>query len=320
MNPGHTGLEFYRAAPEGKLPPIGRKLDSQWEAEGAVAGMDGWRFLGRRMIRYMGLMNFPRYIGRESRDFFYLTLRHLLPGDKLKPRAEPAEPGEGEWVIKNLPQHGYPPAIATTWIRPDAARKETKVSVVKLDPRALRLSSGKADEKVVVSVEAAATKGPRGLWLGANFFVIGEVAPAKDIVRLASGHTDPAPGTIGAIGIDPGGMLVYAEVTTAKDPVKDGPMLAKLLESMGCKHHLFQSESWTLALGGERDLGGHPVAVTPTAPRLVRKPVPSVERIFPDTKVVAPSVWYPLQAKRVRYFHKPKAKEGTSEGGGEATP
>ena len=32
------------------------------------------------MIRGMPLMNFPRYIHREARDFFYLTLRHVLPG------------------------------------------------------------------------------------------------------------------------------------------------------------------------------------------------------------------------------------------------
>ena len=93
MNPGHTGLEFYRAAPDGSsLPEVGHALDPQWEARGAVDGMDGWEFMGRRMIRYMGLMNFPRYIGRESRDFFYLTLRHVLPSENIARRHDTSKP------------------------------------------------------------------------------------------------------------------------------------------------------------------------------------------------------------------------------------
>jgi hypothetical protein len=59
MNAGHSGLEFYRAAPEAELPSLARPLQSDWEAEGRVSGMEGWRFRGRRMIRGMGLMNFP---------------------------------------------------------------------------------------------------------------------------------------------------------------------------------------------------------------------------------------------------------------------
>ena len=49
---------------------------------GPVPGIHGWNFRARRMIRGMGLMNFPRYIQREARDFFYMTLRYLLPGPR----------------------------------------------------------------------------------------------------------------------------------------------------------------------------------------------------------------------------------------------
>lgn len=69
MNAGHTGLEFYRVAPAADLGNLGRALSYDWEAEGSVVGMDGWKFRARRMIRVMGLMNFPRYIQREARDF-----------------------------------------------------------------------------------------------------------------------------------------------------------------------------------------------------------------------------------------------------------
>ncbi|MET0594209.1 MAG: hypothetical protein ABW133_16020, partial [Polyangiaceae bacterium] len=59
MNVGHTGLEFYRAAPAADFMQLGRSIQPDWEAEGPVTGIAGWNFRGRRMIRYMPLMNFP---------------------------------------------------------------------------------------------------------------------------------------------------------------------------------------------------------------------------------------------------------------------
>ncbi|MGC4070097.1 MAG: hypothetical protein QM784_36655 [Polyangiaceae bacterium] len=50
MNPGHTGLEFYRVAPEGRLPKLDRKLDAAWETRGKVTDMNGWEYLGRRHV------------------------------------------------------------------------------------------------------------------------------------------------------------------------------------------------------------------------------------------------------------------------------
>src|SRR5664279_1214214 len=51
MNPGHTGFELYRIDRKGKLPDLGRKLETQWEMKGPVAGAPDWEFMGRRMIR-----------------------------------------------------------------------------------------------------------------------------------------------------------------------------------------------------------------------------------------------------------------------------
>ena len=76
MNVGHAGFEFYDVAPEGRLTPMGRPLQGDWEAQGKVPDMPGYVFRGRRMIRGMGHMLFPRYIQREARDFFYLTSRN----------------------------------------------------------------------------------------------------------------------------------------------------------------------------------------------------------------------------------------------------
>jgi hypothetical protein len=39
---------------------------------------------------------------------------------------------------------------------------------------------------------------------------------------------------------------------------------------------------------------------------LYRRPGPGARRIFPDTRVVPLKEWYPLQARRIRYFKKKK--------------
>ncbi len=306
MNPGHTGLEFYRVGRDGELPPVGRALDPQWEATGPVVDMPGWSFLGRRMVRYMGLMNFPRYIDREARDFFYLTLRHVLPGAAIETPGK-AEPGEGEWRTKGLPQHGFPYAVATSWIRPDAARPETKVRVLGVDPRTVRLRA-RTDErsKTVLVLHHSGSRGdePIGLWLANGSFVISREPPEGAGEPLArGGGSSPSPRA--AFGVATNGMLYYAEVVTAHDGAKDGEMLDGVLHRLGCTDTLRLGEGAAPALGGDRDLSGHPV-VLPARPSttLVRRDVPGARRIFGDTPIVAPGVWYPLQAKRVRYFRK----------------
>lgn len=306
MNPGHTGLEFYRATPAAELPDVGHKLDPQWEATGDVSGMPGWSFIGRRMLRYMGLMNFPRYIQRESRDFFYLTLRNVLPGPNLPARISPAEAGEGAWTVKGLPQHGWPYSIATTWLRPDTSRGETKVLILRVDPSTVRVAGpSEGSERLILSLAPAADgKGP-GLGLDAKGFTIGTRLESP----LAVGHASAGLETVAALGIDAQGTLLYAEIATARDPARDGVLLEKLLADLGCQKTLFLSKPLGVALGGDRDLGGHPVPSRPTALRLVRRDPPGAARIFRDTPVVPISTWYPLQAKRVRYFRKPKPAE-----------
>ncbi|MBK8997570.1 MAG: hypothetical protein IPM35_17720 [Myxococcales bacterium] len=300
MNPGHTGFEFYRAAPANELPSLGRKLDAQWEAEGDVRDMPGWRFMGRRMLRYMGLMNFPRYIQRESRDFFYLTLKHLVPGAKLAPRVTPAEPGEGEWKVKGLPQHGWPYAVATTWLRAEPSRPDTKLTILKLDPKAVRPEKpSEADPQVVIAFPRAGEQGP-GLWLGPAGFAVGPTGP-DGAVAVARGLSTRGPDALAALGIDGAGMLAYVEVTSGRDATRDGELLDSVLDSLGAKPRLYLSSRSAWRSGA--------IATSAVAPsRRVRTRsgwcggLRRGPRIFPDTPVVPVNVWYPLQAKRVRYF------------------
>ncbi len=218
MNVGHAGFEFYDVAPEGRLTPMGRPLQGDWEAQGKVPDMPGYVFRGRRMIRGMGHMLFPRYIQREARDFFYLTSRAILPGAPLA--AAPAaggatEPGEGQWRTRGLPQHGFPYAMAITWMRlrggategateeiaatandahadakadaPGAADgPKGRLRVIRADPRALRPAPGDApaggDPTVLTFVApAAATRAARTLWWRGGLFAIEtSAAPARD--------------------------------------------------------------------------------------------------------------------------------------------
>jgi hypothetical protein len=314
MNPGHTGLELYRVGRD--LPSLDRKLDPQWEAEGAVSGMDGWRFRGRRMLRYMGLMNFPRYINREARDFFYLTLRPVLPGAHLPPQIAPAEPGEGQWAVKGLPQHGWPYAIATTWLRPEKSRPETKLRLLRVDPRAVRAADPTdGDEQLVVSLRSTelGVPGAPSLWLGDGRFSLAESAPDSAARHVTSGHWPSKAGaSAAAVGIDPDGMLVYAEVATAREPSSDAQLLERVLGELGATKVMLLGQPLDAALGGDRDLAGHPVTRARAGMRWIRRSSPGARRIFPDTEIVAPKVWHPLQARRVRYFRKPKSDESHS--------
>jgi hypothetical protein len=302
MNAGHTGLEFYRAAEVGKLPDLGRRLDDLWEARGRVPGMAGWEFMGRRMIRLMALMNFPRYIGTEQRDFFYLTLRPVLPGRPVPLALAPAEPGEGAWRTRTLEQHGFPPAIATTQLRPDASRPDTSVGIVKLDPRLVRAPrEGETGQKRIVELRtpAEARDMTTALWHSEGVgFSVGREAPATEATRLTLGYLAgerASIATTAAVGIDEDDMLVYVRVTEGARPESDGALLRSLLESLGCRDLLF----FPSPLGTELAVPGAeaPVRAPGSGVVLVRAEGPGAKRIFPDTPVVGPKRWAPLQTR-----------------------
>jgi hypothetical protein len=308
MNVGHTGLEFYRVAPAADLPPIGRALQGDWEAEGPVPGLEGWNFRGRRMIRGMPLMNFPRYIHREARDFFYLTLRHVLPGADVRSVAE----GDGHWRTRGLPQHGFPFALATTEILPEPSRPETRTALLKIDPRVVAAqgspdADASAATVAVFSGIARSKSGHPVLFLAKGAFTIGEEAPegATDLFSgLSPSEVAATPTANAAIGIaDDDGMLVYAESASLPD---SAAMLDRLLERLGCSSRMILAHSLAPALGGTTTLSGAPATPADVGTvKLVRREAPSARSIFEDTPITSPEVWQPLQMRRIRYFKKP---------------
>jgi len=311
MNPGHTGLEYYHAAPAGTLPKVGRALDEVSEARGPVPGMAGWEFMGRRMIRLMALMNFPRYINTEQRDFFYLTLRHILPGEPLTPVLTPAENAEGVWSVQGLPQHGWPYAIAKTTLRPDASRPETHVGIMRLDPKFLRVvAAGEAGSQRVLDITQPLGEGIGTLALyhdGARFLIASSAPPNSKLVTRGFAAAEAISNSAtSAMGVDAAGMLVFVRFTAGARPNGEGPLLIELLKRLGCSSSVFFLRPLGVVLGDTRE--GHeggPVdpASAPASQGvgLARAEGPGARRLFPDTPVVPPTRWAPLQQKRVRY-------------------
>jgi len=311
MNPGHTGLEYYHAAPAGTLPKLSRPLDDVSEARGPVPGMAGWEFMGRRMIRLMALMNFPRYINTEQRDFFYLTLRHILPGEPLTPALKPAENAEGVWSVQGLPQYGWPYAIAKTTLRPDATRPDTHVGIMRLDPKFLRVvASGEPGAQRVLDIAQPLGEGIGTLALyhdGAHFSIASNAPPnTKLITRGFAGAETISHSATSAMGIDAAGMLVFVRFTAGARPGGEGDLLKELLNRLGCSASLFFLRPLGVALGDNHDNREGTSSDPSSAPAtqgvgLARAEGPGARRLFPDTPVVPPTLWAPLQQKRVRY-------------------
>jgi hypothetical protein len=300
MNPGHNGLEFYRVAEAGKLPKIERRLEPIWEERGDVPGMPGYQFLARRMIKFMALMNFPRYINTESRDFFYLTLRHVLPGDPIAPVITPAEPGEGTWRVHDLPQQGWPYALATTNVRPEPARPGTRVGLIKIDPKMIRAyQPGETGAKSVVEFRAAKSEVTSALAIwhsDSKGFVVASLPPEPKATRIAAvllpDDTQGLP-ISAALGVDAGGMLVYARVTEGLDGALDPALLKDLLKRVGCEPIVMLPKPLGVLMGES----GTDQNATESV-RFVRADGPQARRIFPDTPIVSPKRWAPLQQRK----------------------
>jgi len=304
MNAGHSGLEFYRVAPADEFEPLGRPLNRDWEREGKVPKMDGWTFRARRLIRGMGLMHFPRYIKREGRDYFYLTLRYVLPG-------EPLDGAEG-WQVKGLPQHGYPYALARTSVTLPSGNEAW---VLKIDPRQLTSDdaaavNAKDGGKALVALLNPPPQAERSVWLTQNALSIGSEPPLTPATMVASGSPLlGAADVVAAFGVeDAAGMGVYVQVVGAKASAAE---LHELLVGYGVGESIALAAPLAVALGGDTSLTGDAVRLAPASNqlRLLRKPAAGSKRIFEGTPVVPLKEWFPLQSRRIRYFKKRKKKD-----------
>lgn len=125
MNSGHCGFEFYATFSEhSPMPPLGRALTEAYEAEGAwrLSDHSVYRYRTRKAVTEMENMRFPRYNARDARDFFYLTLKPVLPGPPLQINGKTVA-----FEVDDLNVKAFPPAAALA--------KIDKSAVIKFDPR-----------------------------------------------------------------------------------------------------------------------------------------------------------------------------------------
>lgn len=314
MNPGLVGFEFYHVEPAATFQPLGRPLQNDWEYEGSMKDLPDLRYRARRMIKSMGHMFFPRYVQRDSRDFFYLTARSVLPGAPLPSRDGKPPP----WRVRGLPQHGFPYAMALADARYGAEGAPAfALRVMKLDPRTVHL--GGADDAPTVCVlgrdaskagakhdAGAGKRATTTIWLTGHALTASPAPPTPESRELV-GLTETVDGRArSAAGIvDADGMLLWVELPddVPATPATAAAMLA-LLEQAGCRSRGLLAAAERAFPGGALDLGGAPARGEGV--RLSRSPAPRGKLFFEKTETVGPTVWHPLQSQRVRYFHKPK--------------
>jgi hypothetical protein len=297
MNTGHTGFEIYSVVPR-STPPLPRhQLATRWKTQGVVPDMPQLAFRARRLFRNMQLMHFPRYIRRQTRDFFYLTERETLPGAVLPaPLSSETEP-EGRWTTVSRLGEGTPPPIAISSLRPDAARPQTKVRVVQLDLKWLgvqRGALGASPDSTLMSITAP-TPAPgdvRVLWVDENGARVG--GPAGSAVAVAV-ESDADQANC-AWGIRQDRILVHAAVVTTPSPGPDAALLKDLLVGMGCTTTLLAQAPSVVMLAEGRDPSGHPVTLGPTeglttALHFHSAAWDAFQPLFPNAPIVPPEVW-----------------------------
>ncbi|HJL27073.1 MAG TPA: hypothetical protein RMH80_32945, partial [Polyangiaceae bacterium LLY-WYZ-15_(1-7)] len=239
MNQRHTGFEFYHAfRPDGAETPTVRddpppEPETRRQAmhfEIGVPYARGWRVRGRKLARNMTPMRFPRYIRRDPRDFFYLTLKPVLPGRHLV--VEDGAEGEGVFDTHGLPHAGWPHAFARTWLGAPPSEGEgepegERTWLVRIDPtravpaplagEALASDEGEAPAPLAyLGGSADRVRGAVSLWaerrlVGGWRFGVGAEVPEEAQVVLAGDALARGSDAGAAIGVDDDGFLVYAE-------------------------------------------------------------------------------------------------------------
>lgn len=315
MNSSHTGFEFYNVQEEPFETPLPEE-PTEDEYEGPVPQAPDLYLRARRAIRTMSTMRFPRYVGRDSRDFFYLTQRPILPGPPLQ--TESAIKGAGVFSSEGLPHDGFPFAFARTKLG-DSNRD--LVIAVRIDPSRVVWNEKAATP---LAADAGAGDGPRPLAFFTN--LSGSGAPLVfarfpepkadrfEIIRAdALGESPSAMGLLWGereqgrpvppkrvLTIGKDGFLVYLEaVGPEADP-------RKWLEAVGAESALLLGQTRLVlqdVSGARATIDGYEATVDPAnSLPLFPNRTPFTEILAPDNKPRPYWRWAKMQDTRVRYF------------------
>jgi hypothetical protein len=315
MNPGLAGFEFYNVRPEGELSPLGRPVAREWEHEGTFKDLPGWKYRARRMIRGMQHMNFPLYVQRYGRDFFYLTLRTVLPGPAIPAALAGDKPESATWATPLPEQQPFPYAVVRASIQ-DASGGT--IEVHRIDPSALEVQATATTATLLsFSRAAVANRGGASVVLSPErrASIVDRDASGGEAL-LVSGQRAASPPSADSLAVGvtrEGGHLVVVDAAKALIDAKAiGTWVRELGPALGVVEWIWSVPTTKLRLGPVRAEGGPMVSFRYGQP-------PAAKRFFPQTPIVAPQVWQPLQAQRVRYFRPktpPKPRAATPASGG----
>jgi hypothetical protein len=323
MNSKHTGLEFYRPfGPAQELPELGRGLEAK-EFEGTIDAELGYRFRARLAIKTMSPMRFPRYLLRDPRDFFYLTLKPVLPGPQVRIDGQNVA-----FSVRGLPSAGWPAAFARASIEPDPGQPpsgnasadathspsdpragQESTWLVRIDP-ARAVPGALARDGVgpalgrLVGMPAVCT-GPLALYAmrahGLLRYGIGLPPSGASVLLRGPQVTGELPAAR-ALGLDADGFLVYAEA-----PRGDAAQLSRRLQEAGVKTAIalpegtrfaFAVDGEWVSVDGTRVLG--PAQDEGLA--FWSEARPAADVMFSDTVPLPYYKWAAVQNQRVRYF------------------
>ncbi|HKP64371.1 MAG TPA: hypothetical protein VJV78_46860 [Polyangiales bacterium] len=295
MNGKHTGLEFYR--PFAQAPqPLDRALRPS-EFEGAGFETGGVRFRSRLAVTTMSPMRFPRYLGQDPRDYFYLTRKPILPGAELEFRGSRIA-----FSTDDLPTAGFPHPFAR-------ARLPGNGFVVRIDPsRAVPRPLADASSTRPLAYLAASSGGgpaPSDTQVLYAQYVHGRLRvalgrPPSAAKALYSGpRLMPGTQATAALGVDAEGFLVYAEAASPSE-------LMLALQGATVVEAIALSPS-ALVFAGEQGLrrsDGQPAGPVDEATSLafMAETRPNAEVLFSDVEPLPYRKWGWLQDQRVRYF------------------
>jgi hypothetical protein len=273
----------------------------------------------------MRQLRFPRYIGRDPRDFFYLTLKPVLPGPDLVQDGRKIP-----FRTAGLPEAGWPRAFAraeigspdgslTRLVRIDPARAIPEPLADPSHVRALGYLSrpsrplaaaarpGRPAGQTASTDDASSSPAPgtRALFatrrrLGWRF-AVGK-PERRATVLLEAPLLSEKPGAVSAIGVDPDGFLVYGECEPA-----DSARLSAGLRDAGVKEAIaLPAAARFVFVQGERYVAVDGTSEIKVDPRLdlafLAEERPAADIMFPDTEPRPYRFWGWLQGRRVRYF------------------
>jgi hypothetical protein len=256
-------------------------------------------------------LRFPRYLSRDPRDFFFLTLRAVLPGPALT-----LNDASIAFSAAGLPHAGYPAALA----RAEVENARGRATLVRIDPARAEVATEPSEAAPVLRLPPAialpgienAPDAAQQLALftrriaGLQRLQVG--VPTQGARVLGEGPAFDSRKSTRALGVDREGFLLYVELTEGAPALLD-----ELLEAAGVTRALALSPLSRAAVmteTGQRMLDGQetPAGASPHGLAFALRARPAAEVMFSEVEPKPYRFWGYQQGQRVRYFpqHPPR--------------